>query len=156
GLVFDSFALSQGTYEPTTGTWTVGTVNTSFAQTLRLVATVNSPNPVTNTAQITHSDQFDPDGSNNEASVTATPQRADLFVTKFVNDPTPNVGETITFFATVANAGPSAASGVVVSDLLPSGLTLVTATPSQGGYTSGTGVWTVGSLAVGDAATLEI
>ena len=42
--------------------------------TLTLVAKVDSPDPRTNTATISHSDQFDPDTGNNSASATETPQ----------------------------------------------------------------------------------
>ena len=60
------------------------------------------------------------------------------------------------FHLTVSNAGPDAASGVVVTDLLPPGTTYVSDTPSQGTYDHTTGQWTVGSLAYGATATLDI
>ena len=45
---------------------------------------------------------------------------------------------------------------MVVADLLPAGLTFVSATPSTGSYNSGTGVWTVGNLANGASASLSL
>ncbi len=81
---------------------------------------------------------------------------ADLSVTKVANTLAPSVGSNVTFTLTLNNAGPSNATGVVVNDLLPAGYTFVSATPSQGSYVSGTGVWTVGSLANGANATLAI
>jgi large repetitive protein len=59
---------------------------------------------------------------------------ADLSVTKTVSDATPNVGDQITFTVTLTNAGPDAATGVQVTDLLPAGLSFVNATPGQGTY----------------------
>ena len=53
-----------------------------------------------------HADQFDPDTANNSASATETPQQADLAVTKTVSDPTPNVGDTITFTVTADQQRP--------------------------------------------------
>src|SRR5262249_7505674 len=54
------------------------------------------------------------------------------------------------------NAGPDAATGVQLTDLLPAGLTFVSATPSQGTYSSSTGLWNVGTVATGTPATLAI
>ena len=79
---------------------------------------------------------------------------ADIAVTKTVDNPTPVVGTTVTFTVTATNRGPTGATGVVVTDALPAGLTLVSATPSQGDYTAPT--WTVGALAANASATLVI
>src|ERR1044071_97380 len=76
---------------------------------------------------------------------------ADLQVAKTVDRPTPNEGESVTYSVTVKNNGPDAASNVNLTDLLPAGLAYVSSTPSQGTYVSGTGVWTVGSVANGDS-----
>jgi uncharacterized repeat protein (TIGR01451 family) len=81
---------------------------------------------------------------------------ADIAVSKSVDNASPNVGENVTFTVTVTNNGPNNASGVAISDALPSGVSFVSATPSQGTYNSGTGLWTVGALANGASATLDI
>jgi uncharacterized repeat protein (TIGR01451 family) len=157
GLTFQSSTPSQGTYDSITGVWTVGTVTGGGSQTLVLVARVASPDTETNTATIGHSDQFDPNTTNNVASATLTPQQqSDLSVAKTVSDATPNVGDTVTFTVTLMNEGPSAATSVEVTDLLPAGLTFVSATPSQGTYSAGTGVWTVGTVVAGTPQTLQL
>ncbi len=156
GLSFTSATPSQGNYNPTTGVWTVGTVTTTSPETLLIEATVASPSPQTNTATITHSDQFDPNPGNNTASATVTPEQADLAVTKTVSNPTPNVGDSVTFTVTLTNNGPNTATGVQVSDLLPAGLSFTSATPSQGTYDPATGLWTVGTVVVGTPQTLVI
>src|SRR4029450_5076815 len=98
------------------------------SQTLAIAATVVSASAATNTAAVTHSDQFDPNTPNNSASATETPQRADLALVKTVDNATPNVGDTIAFTVTLTNNGPDPATNVQVADLLPLGLTLVSAT----------------------------
>src|SRR5262249_44639201 len=65
-------------------------------------------------------------------------------------------GSTAVFTAIVHNDGPDTATGVTLLDPLPAGLVFVQAVPSQGSYDPVTGVWTVGSLANGDTATLNI
>ncbi|MEO8495398.1 MAG: SpaA isopeptide-forming pilin-related protein, partial [Planctomycetota bacterium] len=164
GMTFVSSTPSQGTYNSGTGVWTVGALASGGNATLQIVASVTSSGAKTNTAEVTVADQFDPDSTPNngvaleddqgEASLT-TPI-ADLSLTKTVDNPSPNIGQNVTFTLTLANAGPDGATGVSVGDSLPAGMTFVSSTPSQGAYNSGTGVWTVGSVASGGTATLQI
>ena len=156
GLTFVTDIPSQGTYDPASGIWTVGGVANGSSAVLTIQATVVSSNPTTNTASIAHSDQFDPNPGNNSASTVVTPQRADLAVSKTVNNANPNVGDTITYTVTVTDNGPNNATGVTVQDLLPAGLTFVSATASEGSYDSGTGIWNVGNVNLATAETLAI
>ncbi len=156
GLTFVSDTPSQGTYNSGTGLWTVGTVATTSPQTLTIQALVVSPSPQTNTATISHSDQFDPVTANNIAAVLETPRLADLVLSKTVDDPTPNVGDVITFTITLGNNGPNAATNVEVTDVLPSGLSFVSDTPSKGTYDLTTGIWTVGTVTTAVPQTLTL
>jgi uncharacterized repeat protein (TIGR01451 family) len=65
---------------------------------------------------------------------------ADVAVLVWVDNPSPNVGDTVTFTVTVVNGGPNSATSVSVRDSLPPGLQFVTATPSLGIYDSSSGV----------------
>jgi uncharacterized repeat protein (TIGR01451 family) len=156
GLTFVSATPSQGAYSSASGVWTVGTVSTSVVQTLIINATVASPDALTNTGTISFADQVDPNTANNTASATETPQQADLSLSKSVNNPTPNVGETIAFIVTLSDLGPDNATGVQVFDLLPAGLTFAGATTTQGTYSFGTGFWDVGTVSPGGQQTLII
>jgi uncharacterized repeat protein (TIGR01451 family) len=89
-------------------------------------------------------------------SVISGGPTADLAVSKDVSSTTPNLGDTITFTVTVVNNGPDGATSVQVLDLLPAGLSFVSATASQGTYDAGTGLWDIGTVAVGSSPTLVI
>ena len=65
-------------------------------------------------------------------------------------------GDEVTFTVTVTNDGPATATDVNVSDPLPAGLLLVSADPSQGIYTPGSGRWDIGTLDNGASATLTL
>jgi uncharacterized repeat protein (TIGR01451 family)/fimbrial isopeptide formation D2 family protein len=160
GLDYVSHTASDGAYDSGTGEWTLGTVAGGAVETLTITALVLTPStgpatPQTNTATAT-SDTTDPNPDNNTSESTVTPLQADLAIFKVVDDPTPNVGQTIEFTITVTNLGPDLATGVVVTDVLPAGLTFVSATASQGSYAEGTGLWTVGTVASADFPTLVI
>lgn len=164
GLTFVSANASQGGYANGTGLWTVGTVNAGADATLTLTATVNAVAAVTNVAEVSASDQFDPNSrpnnnnplENDQGSATVTPQGADLSLSKGVDRPNPNIGDTIAYTLTVGNAGPGVAPGVTVTELLPTGLTFISSTATQGSYASGTGVWAVGTVAPGASPQLVI
>ena len=81
---------------------------------------------------------------------------ADLNVGKSVDEPTPAEGGTVNYSVTVTNAGPGPATVVQLMDLLPSGVTLVAATPGQGTYDGVSGDWYVGTVPVGGSATLVL
>jgi uncharacterized repeat protein (TIGR01451 family) len=95
---------------------------------------------------------------------TSPGRSANLRVSKTANNVTP--GNSVSFTVTVTNGGPDKATDVRILDALPAGLTFVSATPSQGGYSSAgagvapactaTGIWCVGTLNNGASATLTI
>src|SRR5262249_48655858 len=148
GLAFVSATPSQGTYNNTTGVWTVGTVTTAMPQTLQIQARVLSPNPQTNTATISGADQPDSNPNYNTASAPEPPHRPPLETTNTVTTATPTIADPAPHVVPMTTPAPDPPTNVQVRDQLPAGVTFVSAQPSQGSYNPNTGVWTVGTLAV--------
>jgi uncharacterized repeat protein (TIGR01451 family) len=90
------------------------------------------------------------------APINIVATAADIAITKTVTNANPAVGTNVTFTVSAHNAGPNPTTALQVTDSLPSGVALVSATPSQGTYTAGTGIWDVGVLASGATATLQL
>jgi uncharacterized repeat protein (TIGR01451 family) len=124
-------------------------VNVSVLQT--------AANSVTNSATVSGGGGNISTANDTANDATTVVSSADLSLTKTADNSTPTINQNVTFTLTLANAGPSNASGVTVTDALPAGLSFVSATPSAGtSYNSGTGVWTIGAVSSGANATLQI
>ena len=82
--------------------------------------------------------------------------KADLGLELSVDNPNASVGMTVIFKIVVTNYGPAEASGVKVTNQLPSGYTYVSSSPYSGGYDNGTGLWTIGTLAKDSSASLDV
>lgn len=84
------------------------------------------------------SETADPDLTNNLATATTSiTAAADLAVTKTAAAPTAGPGDEITYTVTATNEGPSDATNVVLTDHLPAGLDLVSASTPTGVCTGG-------------------
>ena len=155
---------SPGATNPAFGTFTIpsgGSVVITF--TVNVAASVpdgtyNNPaaatylDPTRTTVSATTSSTYPGGGA--ERVTVGLP--ADIAVTKTVSNAAPNQNTNV-FTITATNNGPGSATGVQVTELLPAGLTLVSATPSAGTtYTASTGLWDIGAIANGAHATLSI
>jgi uncharacterized repeat protein (TIGR01451 family) len=78
----------------------------------------------------------------------------DLTTIKSVSNSTPIIGETFIYTITIQNKGNINATGVLLSDLIPSGLTFVSANTAA--YNPTNGLWTLGNIDAGSTATLNI
>ncbi|MDZ4763381.1 MAG: choice-of-anchor Q domain-containing protein, partial [Chloroflexota bacterium] len=92
----------------------------------------------------------------NTTPTVAPPISTDLRISKLPAALSVLSGDTIIFTITLGNFGANTATGILVSDLLPTGLSYVTHTLSQGSYNPATGVWTLGTVFVADSDTLSI
>lgn len=159
-LSYIASSASQGSYDPITGIWALGSFPAGGIATLSITVTVNpsaSGKTIVNTATV--SDPYIPDvysGDNQASAIINVPKAADLIVGKTVNLANAVVGQELIYTITVTNAGIDSAGAVQVNDLLPSGLSFLSSSPSQGVYNPTSGVWSVGALGVGASATLSI
>jgi uncharacterized repeat protein (TIGR01451 family) len=115
----------------------------------------SATSPLTNTATVAGGNELNTANDSASDSTTITSQ-ADIGITKIASSGTVTVGSNVTFTITTSNLGPSNATGVQVTDPLPPGLTYVSSVPSQGTYTSGSGLWDIGSIASGASVTLTL
>ncbi len=146
----------NGSYNPTTGLWTIGTLANGANAILHILAQVITSNTqITNIATV-NGTNYDHNDTNNQTNTTITvPPASDLTITKTVNNPTPQYLENITYTLTVHNSGPDDATGVNVTDMLPSGLRYIW-DDGNGSYNPLTGLWTIGTLSNGANAILHI
>ncbi|MGB5435324.1 MAG: gliding motility-associated C-terminal domain-containing protein, partial [Maribacter sp.] len=177
GYTYQSHLSTAGVYDPATGVWnTNGVIPNGTTETLIVLLQVNSPTgdaeEYTNTAEITASDQADPDSNSNddstvddladgledddEASVTVIPQSVDIAVTKAVNNERPKIGDAIQFTISVNNLGMSDATNLGIEEMLPSGYLYLNSQASVGIYDQIDGFWEIALLASTETATLTI
>ena len=165
GMTIGSATTASGTYNQTTGVWDIGTIAANTTVTLTITATSATAAQKTNTARLTTSDQFDPDstpgntaaGEDDESTITITPNVADVRLSKTVSTSSPQVGQQVTFKVTVTNESSQAATGLKVTDQLPTGLTFVSKTaPAGTTYNETTGVWDIPTLAANSSLELSI
>jgi uncharacterized repeat protein (TIGR01451 family) len=152
-LTFGS-ASSICTQKKGTVTCKVGTLASGAGSTITITATAPTPGSISNTASVTGA-QTDPNQANNQATATTTVQAAaDLSITKTVTTKKAKAGSPLAYSITVTNSGPSAASGVTVTDVLPAGETFQSASSGCSGTTTIT--CTVATLANGAKAGFTI
>jgi uncharacterized repeat protein (TIGR01451 family) len=162
GVAFASAISNRGTCSQSAGTVTcsIGTLAGGSGATMTIVVIPGITGTITNTAGVT-SKEADSDPSNNTvklSSTVSTPLLADLSISKTASPEPVTVGNKLAYTIVVRNNGPSDASGAVVSDTLPSGVSLGSANSTQGSCTQAVGVVTcnIGGLASGTSATVTI
>ena len=137
-------------------------MNVGDTATLTLEGTVDvgqGGNTITNITTAATGDQPDPStvGDDLEEAVDVN-NEANLVTVKTLasGDSTPAEGDTVTFQIEVTNNGGAQATNVSLTDSLPAGLTFTADTTTQGSYDPATGLFTIGTLDVGDSAIITL
>jgi len=160
GVTFVSATASQGTCTQAGGVVTcgLGSLAVSGTATINIVVTTTTSGAKTNTASVSAT-EGDPNGANNSASATSTVNAAaaDMAITKSA-PASVLVGANINYTIGVSNAGPQPATNVTVTDTLPTGVTVLATTPSQGSCSQAGNIVTcnLGAVAVSGTASISI
>ncbi|UZO80372.1 gliding motility-associated C-terminal domain-containing protein [Aquimarina sp. ERC-38] len=119
-----------------------------------------------NVAQITGSNQFDPDSSpandngdqseDDEDNAFIQTPGIDIEVTKEVSNANPSIGDEILFTITAINTGTLAATNVRIEDRLPTGYRYLTHETTSGTYNENTGIWEVPSVSNSGSEILTV
>ena len=128
------------TYSAGVVTCNLGCMEAGAQQTVTIQVRVanNAPPTITNNATVT-SAVTDPSPNSAPATTTVT-QVADLEVVKTATAATVLTGAPVTYLLTVRNTGPSTATGVVLLDTLPAGMSFVSSTPGSPTCTHSAGI----------------
>jgi uncharacterized repeat protein (TIGR01451 family) len=157
-----SFTASQGVYDPATGVWNLASLGKGNSATLTL--TLNAPNTagaLTLEATAT-SGTSDPNTANNTASATTTVLSPATVTGTKTRSGGRMVSDTVTYTVTLSNSGSYDQQdnpGHEFTDVLLSGLTLVSASASSGTATPTVATNTVtwdGVIPAGGSVTITI
>lgn len=136
GLTYISSTPSVGSYNSATGIWTVGNLASGATPpTLQIVARINTLGAITNTAQVSASNQPDPDSTPNNSNAAEDDQASSSLSTSppsvalcktIQGQACPPVGQLnmppgsdITYVITFTNSGGSFAADFVITDPIP-------------------------------------
>ena len=161
GLSYSS-DTSQGNYASGSGIWIVGDLAPKASATLDLYSIVDagtSGQTLVNQATIdeTSYNETDIDTRNHSATASVTIRAADLLVEKTVDNPNPSFNSgALSYTITVTNLSNEAVNSVEIFDELPGQVTYVSATPSEGTYSTVTHLWSGIDLGVAESAALTI
>ncbi len=175
GITYVSHTLSQGTFDPQTQIWSIPRIEVHGTVHLQLVTEVSTllegfRGEVENEVEIVAMEQRDIDSTPGnwireeddnsfvtiQVNMPPSAGVADLELTKTVTPDRPEVQQDVTFTLQLTNRGPDEATGIVVRDVLPVGLSFIRAEPSVGEFDESQGYWSLDRLENGASATLTL
>ena len=159
GVTYVSSNTNQGSYDSKSGNWTVGNVANGASAKLTVTASVDNGTgalEIDNLVVMAYADQPDSNLNNNDATAVLKVNGSDLALSNGEDNTSPSVGATVTFTITLTNNGPLDDTGIIVTDIVPAGLTYLSSVADQGTYNAATGIWNIGSVANGATATLTL
>ena len=163
GLTYVSHT-GDGAFDPATGLWTIGDAPVGEVFNLDLVVTVDTAGSFTNVAEVIEHNEKDvdstpgnnvPEEDDQDSAIVVASPLIDFELDKSGAPAPVRVGDKTTFTVLVRNEGPQDATGVVVEDRLPDGLSYVSHS-GDGSFDPATFIWTIGDLAAGASVSMDL
>jgi len=151
-----------GTYNVFTNVWTISSLPPNSINSVLLEVVLEQAGDLINYAAIEQIDQPDINLSNNSAETgfyvneAYVEPLADLALTKLVHQANILVNDSTFFTIIISNNGPDDATSIVVEEILPVSLNVLSISETTGNYNAANGNWTVPSIASGDSDSLII
>jgi len=139
---------TAGTYNSTTGIWTITSLTNGATATLTFTKTITAADAGTTTTNTATAKWTEYPSTTTIPNSTIYVNKAGLSISNTGTTPV-NVGDTGTFKIIITNNGPDTATNIRIKDLIPTGFVASTSTGNYDGTT-----WTISSLAYGSTATL--
>ncbi|KZX16970.1 beta strand repeat-containing protein [Methanobrevibacter filiformis] len=156
-IQYNNATATIGTYNHTTGKWTIGNLTAGTNATLQINVTITGTGTITNNAKVNTKENNTNNKTNDTETFNAS-NEVNVTIIKTSNATTNNhIGDNITYTITIINHGPTNATDVYVTDNLDhTKIQYNNATATIGTYNNTTGKWTIGNLTAGTNATLQI
>ena len=125
GLTVVDVSASVGTYDSSTNVWHIAKLANGTQATLVLTAKTSKVGLFNNTVIVSCDEDEWNYTNNNDTLEFDVIAIVNLDIVKTVDDNDTEIGDVVTFTIEVTNKGPSNATNVVINDILPSGLRLI-------------------------------
>ncbi|MBL8828840.1 MAG: DUF11 domain-containing protein [Planctomycetaceae bacterium] len=163
GVTYQSSTTTQGTVTVGAGgqlTYNIGNMAVLGTATITIVTKINNSasGVLTNTAVVSVNERETRLDNNQDSVPTTVNKLIDVAIDKTGTPDVVRFNDVETYTLTITNNGPSEATGVTVTDTLPTGLTFTSATTGQGTFQANGNIVTfaVGNLAAGASTQITI
>lgn len=137
-------------------TWNIGTLAGGANISCDIMTTIAANGNITNTASVSSTESDNNSTDNSSSAVVAGPPAVDLAMSKTVSAPDPlAIGDTIVYTLTVNSVNSGDATGVVVTDDLPAGVTYMS-NSCGAGVAAGTLTWNIGNMVAGTSTSCNV
>lgn len=164
GFTYLNNTVTMGEYVDDLGVWVIGDIPPFETQTMEITVTMDIEGPLTYTCEARTSNvpdidstpsNFDPNEDDIDSlTIYTAAVLSDIELNASVKDSLEKSEEVRFLTVTVTNNGPANATDIIVKDVFPSELDLITANTENGTYEER--IWTIGDLENEETAVLNL